>query len=389
MVNRGLFLVLSMSLLLNAYFLVGHWWLKGEESAVLSAKGSIVQAENGAVNQKTTAPVSVDQEDRVVVNREDVAALFAEGDYLAALSALSLLLADDAGELRYQWLAQCMEWIVEGEHEDQVDRFIQAGLNLNRSDVDFGQLRAEQLIQQGDISQGIDLLYELMNYSDSSLKGEFASRLQVLFQNQVKQLSEQQAWQPLVDFAEKLLWHEPNHPPYLLVHARALIKLNRYELARASLLPISQDAYYGARARNLLDTIHLLQQGNEHVALQRVGTHHLVNAKVNDQANLKLLIDTGASFTVVASDVFESQLKNDALYVRNVAINTAGGKVDAQLYRVDRFKVGSYAVSNMDIVVMPLDDVSGGQGLLGMNYLQRFEFEIDQQRDELLLSPRQ
>ena len=74
------------------------------------------------------------------------------------------------------------------------------------------------------------------------------------------------------------------------------------------------------------------------------------------------------------------------------SINTAGGLVQAPIYQfnsfaIDSFAAESYRVSDMQFVVMNLDENSGGDGLLGMNFLRAFTFQIDQRNNLLLLQP--
>ena len=62
--------------------------------------------------------------------------------------------------------------------------------------------------------------------------------------------------------------------------------------------------------------------------------------------------------------------------------------MSAPLYEIERFQIQDYFVNNMRFVVVDLGSMTKSDGLLGMNFLKAFDFEIDQQNDLLILAPR-
>ncbi len=65
-----------------------------------------------------------------------------------------------------------------------------------------------------------------------------------------------------------------------------------------------------------------------------------------------------------------------ARFVRSVTMNTAGGQVQADVYQFAQVQLGPYRLSEVEFAALPLANLSG-DGLLGMNILQRFSFNID------------
>ena len=51
--------------------------------------------------------------------------------------------------------------------------------------------------------------------------------------------------------------------------------------------------------------------------------------------------------------------------------------------------LGPYKLSNIGVFVMPEAAMQQADGLLGMNVLKQFHFQLDQSNAELLLTPRQ
>jgi len=94
------------------------------------------------------------------------------------------------------------------------------------------------------------------------------------------------------------------------------------------------------------------------------------------------MIDTGASITSLSSDVL-NQLSPRPLYLGDVTVNTANGQIRVKRYQIESFKVGMQTIYGFEVLSI---ENTRGQGLLGMNFLSRFKFNINQQTDELELS---
>jgi clan AA aspartic protease (TIGR02281 family) len=109
-----------------------------------------------------------------------------------------------------------------------------------------------------------------------------------------------------------------------------------------------------------------------------------VTASLDGQREVRLLIDTGASFTVIAPAVLEGL--GYVLGGRTGRFSTANGQVDAPLVGIQSLTVGEQLVSPITVGAIALSGRAGSfDGLLGMNFLQKFEFSLDQQRSVLEL----
>ncbi|UAA40802.1 aspartyl protease family protein [Paraneptunicella aestuarii] len=62
------------------------------------------------------------------------------------------------------------------------------------------------------------------------------------------------------------------------------------------------------------------------------------------------------------------------------------GNLVAPVYRFSSLSIGNSYVDDIAIVVLPLENMDS-DGLLGMNFLRAFRFEIDQAQDMLILAP--
>jgi clan AA aspartic protease (TIGR02281 family) len=102
---------------------------------------------------------------------------------------------------------------------------------------------------------------------------------------------------------------------------------------------------------------------------------------------LKLMIDTGASTTVISRAAFNrvTQIIDRYTYVGQYQVNTASGRVTAPLYRFEQLSITHHSVKDIAVLVLPLQQLDNAEGLLGMNFLREFEFFIDQANDALIL----
>jgi clan AA aspartic protease (TIGR02281 family) len=130
-------------------------------------------------------------------------------------------------------------------------------------------------------------------------------------------------------------------------------------------------------------------QATAGVPLRRRGDHFLVDAQINDSFIARLLIDTGASMTVLS----EAALARSGLAYADTGttrmFSTANGMVRAPVYRLDSLAVGDWQVTPIEIGVLELDGSGSLDGLLGMNFLRHFHFVIDQQSASLRLTQEQ
>ena len=130
-----------------------------------------------------------------------------------------------------------------------------------------------------------------------------------------------------------------------------------------------------------------LWEGADSIALQKLGNQYAVNLDNARRESVKLLIDTGASMTAVSRESFETLNANgDAVQQDNRIFRTASGLVQATVYSVPELVLGPHRLENTQIAVIDFGTERGIDGLLGMNILGQFRFQIDQDSSQLLLS---
>lgn len=265
-------------------------------------------------------------------------------------------------------------------------------LQSEYDDVQALQALAEFHYLQGNSLAAIDHLYLAKSYAhDSGKISQIVASIRAISAEYADRLQSKDDHLGLLDLYQRLVSAEPEYSAHYIGLAEAYMALGNPADARRTLDIIAYDPEIGTKAHQLLDLIESqttpLQQQPEAIALTPHGNHLLARVLFNNRTYAHLLLDTGASLTVITTDML-SELNLDAQApVRTGWFNTANGVVQAPIYVVDRMSVGGQTVDNLEVAVMPLGN-HHINGLLGMNFLQHFQFSIDQQGNVLYLSPR-
>ena len=120
------------------------------------------------------------------------------------------------------------------------------------------------------------------------------------------------------------------------------------------------------------------------VPLRRDGNAMLVEALVGGTLRTRLLLDTGAEFTVLST----AAARRLALNLGNAAViplRSASGVFFAPMIKVQSIAVGDAAAYDVEVVVH--DATPGLDGLLGMSFLDNFLVTISISDEKLVLTP--
>lgn len=113
-----------------------------------------------------------------------------------------------------------------------------------------------------------------------------------------------------------------------------------------------------------------------------------VNALLNKQASVNLLLDTGASIVLLRKTVAGKLGINLNDIKPDLKITVADGRqVGAKSLILENLKIEDAEADNVQAAVLleEAGSVDFGDGLLGMSFLKRFNFKVDQQNKKLIL----
>lgn len=122
------------------------------------------------------------------------------------------------------------------------------------------------------------------------------------------------------------------------------------------------------------------------VPLERVGSLFVVTIQVNESRSARLILDTGASHTILSRAIARDLGLFSLRPVSSITMHTVGGSVQADMVSVDSIRIGGAEVRNSIAAIHDLPDAPPDiEGLLGLSVLRQFEVTLDTARSRLYL----
>lgn len=307
--------------------------------------------------------------------------------FLAANLLYEIYLEDQKSLYRIKtyWLNDATQLLKNKQYsliEDSIDAF----LGYSPDDLDFLFLFVELRLAKQQVLLAVNKAFSLQYHTfDLDLQRQSIDYAQKLVREEINRLYLLSLWFELAQFTTEVLAIEPSNAEAQWALAQAQFHLGEYHIARESLNSLLDDPNYQVKANHLLKNIKLALQRPVMVPLTRKGEHFIVEGVINDRFTVNLLIDTGASISLLSQSVFEELVSTTQVkYIKDIVLITVGGEVTSSIYEVDEFELAGYRVKNLIFAVSPYMNKSN-DGLLGMNFLRLFDFHIDQTNNALRL----
>lgn len=113
------------------------------------------------------------------------------------------------------------------------------------------------------------------------------------------------------------------------------------------------------------------------VPLQKKGDVVIVQAKLNEKADVKFVVDTGASYTMISRATAKELDIDLGQKLPTVPFQTANGVVQAPLVKLDSIEVGGLEIRDLNAAILDVFPDPTISGLLGLNFLSNFRMDID------------
>jgi clan AA aspartic protease (TIGR02281 family) len=293
--------------------------------------------------------------------------------------------------------------LVAAADNSEAIRLLERYLVAEYRDVEARLLLADAYRGALDFTTAIDQLYQAKGHAWRPETLELIDRrIRAVVAKYAALLKREGDAAGLLELYRNLTYLEPSHAPWFLGLATVQLDAGDSVAARQSLSLVTQDPQVAARARELLERAaaidseaanHETAQATEPepeqtvagIPLLRRGTHFLVEAGLGSGQTARLLIDTGASLTMLSERLVNSRGSGAQPTGRTGLFNTANGPVRAPIYRLETLTVGDWQIGDLEVGVLDLNG-QGVDGLLGMNFLRHFRFYINQREAMLRLS---
>jgi clan AA aspartic protease (TIGR02281 family) len=102
----------------------------------------------------------------------------------------------------------------------------------------------------------------------------------------------------------------------------------------------------------------------------------LLNVRLNGDTLVRMLLDTGAKYTIITPELAR-RLSLNLRGTRRVPVTTATQIEMAALTIVDRVDIHGLVLQDVETAVMNLPAALGVEGLLGMSFLKRCRLVLD------------
>ena len=113
--------------------------------------------------------------------------------------------------------------------------------------------------------------------------------------------------------------------------------------------------------------------------------HFVVTVLINETTKVRLLIDTGASYTSIKESIFFDIIGGWSSNLQTINVQTASDVVTSYIHQVNSVSLGKAIVHNIKIASLKDIDMGRYDGLLGMNFLDYFIFQFDKENKQLIL----
>ena len=290
---------------------------------------------------------------------------------------------DLTNQMRRRLIARMVRLIRLYRYQD-AQKLIGAYLDSNAYDSEVLVLQAQLNNVLGRHLEALGNVYEAKIYGDQSIEEETIDQLiDKILTEYEKLLIEKKDWDALVSLYSLVVEkdYSERQPSYYYKLSQAQFKLGDYYTALASLSQIAGHPLWSRKAQYFQRTIEKFIEGDGIVAIpvKYIDPHKfLVIVTINDTTEAELLIDTGASLSMLRQkfiDEVELPVKDE----KPISLTTVSDVVEASTIKLDSFGINEIKFADMPIGVTEMPDDFIPDGLLGMDFLSKFEFNLDQE----------
>ena len=249
-------------------------------------------------------------------------------------------------------------------------------LEIQNDNLTALYLKSKIYNQNGKLQDSISILNNLKIYElEPILEKKVFKTLNEYRSNYIKKLQNDQKYNKLILLLQNIIEEDSNAIQHIYLLGKLYFDLDKYSNAKEVLTQIKHEDLYKNRVNDIFTKINRSEKFSKKIKLQKEGSHFIVTAVLNNKRKVKLLLDTGASYTVINKSIMNT-IKYSIIKDK-IKIETAGGEIITKLTRINTFAVDDAIIDDMPVVISTVE-TKRFDGLLGMSYLKKFDFYIDQ-----------
>ena len=259
-------------------------------------------------------------------------------------------------------------------------------------DVSALLLMAQIHQNAGDEMEAIEVLFQARSYAYTPKLIEQTDRtIRSAVKHYNAQLSARKDYIAQLNLYQRLTELEPEYTLHFIGLAETYLALGNAVDARKALELTQHDSSVSDRVNDIVRRIETQMEPDRYyaaeISLQAFGNQFLVGARLNNTRDAILLLDTGASLSIISTELMAALGIPNRPTGRMAWFSTAGGRIKAPIIQLDSLALDGVVVENIEVGVIGEFDGTRFDGLLGMNFLRHFEFFIDQNANTLQLNP--
>jgi len=293
-----------------------------------------------------------------------------------------------AGQLKISLLDE-LEYLIEYRKNSDFSELVEQYLSIYYDDIDVLLLLAEFNQVNGSYLEVVNVFLLAKTYAYSNADQEQVTTRFNSFVMKIDSLyTDQKNWWSLINLYTHIGTSGLMTSTFQYGQALAHLRSGDEAFAIEQFSQLLDDSLVGESAAKALSSLtnnaetptivyDSAWDSADSIALQKLGNQYAVNLDVNQRDSVKLLIDTGASMTAISSDSFNKlNASGEAVVQDRRVFRTANGLVQATVYSVPELSLGPHRLTNTQVAVIEFDTSRGIDGLLGMNILGQFRFQI-------------
>ncbi|MDQ2078448.1 retropepsin-like aspartic protease [Marinimicrobium sp. ABcell2] len=369
-------------------------WFQNEstETATLSNPRATTQAEYNAEQEPAPVSKSVPEQFRALLAApalSEAMALYRETE------RTDLHASEKLKEIALQFLDN---YLAQGDASALIS-LVDALLSVNYDDIDVLLVLAQHQMNADYFFEAANTFQLTFTYAltQSDKQPTVVNAFKDFVARVDDQLSAERRWRELSHFYETLQSLDLTEPRYQLRLAELYLQHGQQDLGHELLEHLSTNPAIAADVAALLkgagrpprERVASTEPRTDSFALTAIGSHFHLPLRLNRTTDVHLLIDTGASVTTLSHEAFD-RLRHQTRFTElgPQIFNTAGGAAKGTVYRVDQLQLGAHTIPDVHIAVLDFSMPHGVDGLLGMNVLRHFRFQVDQDQARLHVQPR-